>query len=462
MLRLRMTTGGVMTRRLAVLFVAMMTALAAACGSSSHPQSSKPTTPGSTAAPSGEPGVGVTPTGIKLGIALVDFNCIKPYVDGLRFDQDKVYQAFIDDVNDHGGINGRKLEPVYKTYCPIVPAPALAVCTSLTEDAKVFAILGTFVDFSGDAQKCATKQHKRVLLTFVASQEIIDGSPPGLLLTPDITPERRGTITLSLLKREKTLEGKKVGILGEAVTKDRVKKVVEPGVKDLGVETGTTAILSISGTDTMQAQTQLDSFVERWKSEGVNALVMSGDQVTHRQFVQKIRTEIPDIVLVSDTGAFIGYGQDEKKAGVNPNPYEGVLGAEGETGTEHDKGENWKKCSSIYETQTGKKAPVADDVIPLPGGKRDDTYGTIEDACTLVTMFTAIATKAGPTLNNDTWTRTVDTFGSIPVMNSKYGSIKAGKYDANDTFGLVAFDSSIGPKGDIRAVTPVVDVTASG
>ena len=40
----------------------------------------------------------------------------------------------------------------------------------------------------------------------------------------------------------------------------------------------------------------------------------------------------------------------------------------------------------------------------------------------------------------------------------KYGSIHTGKYDADDTFALVKFDSSIPPEGDWSYLSPVEDV----
>ena len=43
----------------------------------------------------------------------------------------------------------------------------------------MFAVVGTFVDFSGDAQTCIAKQQQRVLMTFNLTQAIIDKSPPG-------------------------------------------------------------------------------------------------------------------------------------------------------------------------------------------------------------------------------------------------------------------------------------------
>jgi ABC-type branched-subunit amino acid transport system substrate-binding protein len=449
------------TKSVRVLAAAIAVTVAA-CGASAKTSSKSgaTSTPG-TAAPSGQLGVGVSATTITVGIALVDFNCIKQFVDTLRVDQQQVYQAYIDDVNEHGGINGRKIVAIYKSYCPIQDAPALALCTAFTDDDHVFAVIGTFTDFSGDAQRCVTTTHQRVLLTHVVSQSFIDAAPPGLLITPEVTPERRASIVLGLLKRSGTLNGKTVAVLGEQVTQARVRSVIEPGIKALGVRTGTTAILSIAGADTTAAQSQLDAFIERWKTENVNAVFMVGDQVSNTQFIQKLRAAMPNLLLVSDTDAFGGYAQDAEQAGIKPNPYEGALTAEGLTGAQHDQTSNWKTCVAIYEKQTGKTAPTANEVVNLPGGKHDGTHDTINDACSDITMFAAIARRVGPVLNNANWEKTVSSFGSVPDMENEWGSLHAGKYDADDTFGLAAFDSSIPPKGDFRSITPVVDTGSS-
>ena len=429
------------------LLVAM---LFAACGSSkkSPTASGSSTTAGGTYTPSTAAGVGVTATEIKVGISLVDFDCIKQFVDSIRIDQDKNYQAYIDEVNDQGGINGRKIVPVFHSFCPIGNAEALSLCTQFTEDDKVFAVLGNFVDFSGDAQTCLAKQHHTVLMTFQLSQAILDESPPGLILLPGSTPERIDRVLISLLKKQGTLEGKKIAVLGETTSQKIVKNSVEPELKKLGIPTGTTAILSISGSDTTAAQSQLDSFIERWKTENVSALYITGTQVASQQFVEKVRQEIPDIALVSDISDVLSFGQQEEHVGKNPNPYEGIITAGGPTAHEYTLSDNWKYCSDVFEKQTGKKPPTAEDIVPGPGGKTLDTYGSINDACQLVTMFQDVATKAGKYLNADNWVHTVDTYGPIRnVGGGKYASLTAGKYDVDDTFRLEAYDSSLPPKG---------------
>jgi len=227
------------------------------------------------------------------------------------------------------------------------------------------------------------------------------------------------------------------------------------------VKTGTTGILGINGSaDTTAAQAQLDSFLEKWKGEGVNAIFLSGDEVASEQFVTKIKQEIPKALLISDTTDVRDFARNLVTAGVKPNPYEGILSASGPTPAEYDKSENWKYCADIYEKYTGKKAPDAEEVVKNADGVVLETNGSINDACQQLTMFHDIAEKVGKNLNNANWVKTVNKFGEITNRGSgPYSSLHKGKYDAEDSFHLVAFDSSIGDRGSWRAVTPLKNIS---
>ena len=74
-------------------------------------------------------------------------------------------------------------------------------------------------------------------------------------------------------------------------------------------------------------------------------------------------------------------------------------------------------------------------------------------------MFADIAKRVGKNLNNTNWTNTVNTLGPVKVMNTDFASLHAGKYDADDTYGLVAFDPSIPPNGEWKHVTPTENVS---
>ena len=97
-----------------------------ACGSGTRrPRPLRQTTPPTTGA-SGPEGQVVRQgrdrgTPIKVGVALVDFKQIEQYTDPIRTnaEQKQIYQIYIDNINAHGGINGRKIVPVYKYYSPL-------------------------------------------------------------------------------------------------------------------------------------------------------------------------------------------------------------------------------------------------------------------------------------------------------------------------------------------------------
>jgi hypothetical protein len=409
-------------------------------------------------------GVGVTAHTVKVGVALVNFTCIEQFVNQIRTNQSQVYYAFIKYINAHGGIAGRRVVPDYQSYCPIQNAPALALCTKYTEDAHVFAVMGDFIDDSGDAQTCIAKDHRTVLLTFDLTQAVINQSPPGLIILPGETPERTDSVLISLMKSQHTLVGKKIAVLGELNSQNVVNKSVIPDLKRLGVPMGSTAILDVAGADTSTAQSQLASFIERWKSENVTALYVTGTDVASKQFIESVRQAMPKVMLITDvdTTTIQGYGQQERAAGRNPNPYEGIISAGGPTSSEYDASSNWKHCAAIYKQETGKVAPNGLKVIHAPNGKTLDTYGSINDACQLLTLFQEIGDRVGKNLNDKNWIHAVDHYGPIRDYGAgQYASLHTGKYDDNDTFRLEEFDSKLGPQGEFKALTKLKDVPAS-
>ena len=99
--------------------------------------------------------------------------------------------------------------------------------------------------------------------------------------------------------------------------------------------------------------------------------------------------------------------------------------------------------------------PSPNVVVKLPNGKQNDIYAEVEDACALTNFFATIAKRVGPYLNDTNWVNTVDNFGPIDDTSTIYASIHKGKYDADDTYGLVAYDPTVGAAGDWTHVTPV-------
>src|SRR5436309_2225961 len=70
-------------------------------------------------------------------------------------------RAAIADLNKQGGINGRKVVPVFAAIDPLGTAPAQEACIKLTEDEKVFAVMSFF---NADAPLCFVDSHDTPLL----------------------------------------------------------------------------------------------------------------------------------------------------------------------------------------------------------------------------------------------------------------------------------------------------------
>lgn len=458
-----------MHRRLFVALAVACATIVSACGSTSTTDrsgSARSSVPTRSAVPrvvSTALGTGVTASTVKLGISLVDFTCIEQFVDSIRVNQQQVYQAYIDDINAKGGINGRKIVPDFKTYCPLSSSSDLnvALCTSFADDDKVFAVIGNLTDAANDgsAETCLAKKHKTVLITYILTQQIMNLSPPGMIIYPGTTPERQDRVLLQLLQKQGRLTGKKVAVLAEAATETAVKQVILPSLKQMGVATGTSAYLTISGSDTTAAQAQLASFIERWKSERVNALYVTGIDVASQQFMEKVSQAMPGVTLMTDVGDTAKFAQEEQNKGIHPNPYTGMLMAGGFTAHDYDRSANWQYCAAIYKKYTGKTAPDAETKVPGPAGKTLDTNGSINDACQSLTLFYDIASRVGKYLNADNWVSTVNSYG--PITNrggGPYASLTKGKYDFNDTFQLQSFDPTIPPSGNAKSLTPYENI----
>lgn len=406
---------------------------------------------------------GVTAEAIKIGIVLVDYDAIAFAVDFNRGDQEKIARTFVDAINADGGVGGRRLEPVFVEYPPIPgqePSP-LAVCTQLTEDEEVFAVLGVFIDFTGEGQLCLARDHETVHIGHELEQRWIDEAPPGLLITPDTTKEGRASVLLEVLAEEGTLDGRKVAVVGDQDTEQRVNDLIVAGLEDMGVETGSTAILSIAGEDTSAAQAQLDGFIERWKDEDVDTVFLAGNLVSAKQFVEKIKQEMPDVLLVTDNSSVLGEAQDLTASGADPNPYAGILTSEGATRVERweDPSPALQRCIDIYEEATGEEIVPPGEVTPGPDGKKAEIAVAVEDFCGELTMFEQIAEKAGANLTNDSWVEAVNGFGEIELVTTPKASLCEGKYAAADDARLVEFDPTIGETGDWKPLGEIIDAS---
>jgi ABC-type branched-subunit amino acid transport system substrate-binding protein len=406
---------------------------------------------------------GVTKDAIKVGIAIIDYDSISSYLDYNHGPQQQVAQAFVDYINKNGGVLGRKIVPVYKEYPPIPgrePDP-LSLCTSWAEDDKVFAVLGVFIDFTGQGMLCLSREHHVVHIGHELQQQWIDEAPGGLMLTSDSTKEGSGEVLVNLLTQSGKLKGRKVGALVTKNGEPAVKDVVEPALKANKVSVAPRSVITVTGPYNEVTRAQLDAFIEKWKGEDVDTIFLSGLDASTKSIVSQIKAAMPKVLLVTDADATLEQARDQVAAGVEPNPYEGLLSTTGLTQSERwaKKSPLLQQCVDIYEKASGTTVLGPEDVEVTNDGKKIETNVAVTDFCGELFMFRTIAEKVGPKLTVKNWQKTVDSFGSIDLVPTPIASLCKGKYAATDAYRLVSFDSSLGSSGDWKKVTPIRDAS---
>src|SRR5262249_48704252 len=178
-------------------------------------------------APAGADDSAVTKDKIKLGVSYVDLAAVRQ----ARLNRDhgayvKASQTGIDDINAKGGINGRKIDPVFAAVNPIGTDPAQQACVKLTEDDKVFAVIG---QFQADAPLCYVEQHTTPIVGGTITGENLKRAKAAWYTLEPSDPDV-GLIVDALAKDGVFKKGK-VGIIDAAQEKSVVDKVVMPALR---------------------------------------------------------------------------------------------------------------------------------------------------------------------------------------------------------------------------------------
>jgi len=217
---------------------------------------------------------GVTKDEIKIGITYPDLEAIRSVTNTNHGDYEKSYRAVIADLNKQGGINGRKVVPVFAAIDPLGTAPAQEACIKLTEDEKVFAAMSFF---NADAPLCFVDSHSTPILGGQTTPANL-----GHAKAPWATLEsgaELGPRQIDALANAGALKGK-LGIVAIAdEEQSQLNDVVLPALKQHKLS-GTTAIIDAPSSDPVLNVQQATTIMERFKSDNVKTVLLVGGAVT--------------------------------------------------------------------------------------------------------------------------------------------------------------------------------------
>ena len=339
---------------------------------------------------------GVTKGEIKIGITYPDLDAIRSVTNTNHGDYEESYRAVVDDLNRRGGVNGRKVVPVFAKINPIGDVPAQEACVKLTEDEKVFVAMSFF---NADAPLCFVQSHDTPILGGQTTPKNLAAAK-----APWVTLESGadlGVRQIDALAKAGALKGK-LGIVANAIEEQsQLKDVVLPALKQRGLR-GTTAIIDAPSGDTVANVQQATTIMERFKSDGVKTVLLVGGAVT----------AVVNALSKSDYRPRLVANNARNLASTASNP--ATDPAVVKTAISADSGFIFsdpalKKCFATIEKKTGNKI-----VENVPQGEPQYRVSA-QTACEYIDLFATLATAAGKNLTTESFGKAIDRLKTVTV-----------------------------------------------
>ncbi len=382
---------------------------------------------------------GVTSKFINVVFPLISFGSIQGRFeiesDAEYGEQVKAIHLFVNQINDAGGINGRKINPMIESFDPTSAAGQRSLCLQWTQgNPPVFAVLDGVGAWEGDNQLCVTQEgHTPMLAQWTTTTNWTDAGAPYLWWTGSDDAPILAAVVKWGESSGRLGNGRKVGVVVSDQVADEaayqyyllpdLKKVgITPVVQTVSADLGETA-----GTDSDAALA-----VERFKEEGINSVIplLPENAFTPYLAAETSQNYFPTLLL-SDYQFEIEVG-----LGLIPIPYEKALnGQEGVT-TETLGGID----EPIPESQGGYDPGVSScwttwhKAYPqTPKGNINDDIeeqGPVQGWCQEIKLFAQAATMAGKDLNRRTF---VEAMARIKDFDGGYSPVLS--YGPNKFYG---------------------------
>ena len=373
---------------------------------------------------------GVTATTIKIGVTYVDVNALK--ASGLTLnlgDYKGSYEALANAINAKGGINGRKIEFTFAPINPVGTAPAQAACLQLTEDDKVFAIVGFFLT---SAVLCPVQMHDTAVIGGTQTAQMLEeAKAPWFTVSPGSEVPVKAVDAF----HEKGLLTGKVGVFAQVADQSLVDNQVMPELQKLGVD-AQKAILGAPAGDQAAIISGTQTIAQRFQSEGITKVILVGDSSADWFLGMQDQSYKPQLLISDSTAvqAFLG-NKSTTNTSLLANSVEAQVYS---IGTFQYDEPNMQACFKTLRA-AGVSVPAPD-----PNDPNQKGYTGPEDACSNLTLLEAILQKAGKDLNYATFREAGYTLGAINIPGDPnprhYGPPPA--TDGNPTVQLLYWNES--------------------
>ncbi len=452
----------------ALAVVAAVLVGAAACGSSSP--STSPTTTASTggssaASPSPVSSAststrGITGNTINVVFPVVSLNSLAGQ-EGFASDpeyaeQDKAIDFYVKQINDSGGINGRKINPIIASFDPTNETQMRALCKTWTEGSPAaFAVLDGIGDWTGDDQLCITQEGRTPLIGAwtTVTNWTNEGSPYLWWTGPDQATILQAVVNWGLSAH--LLGGTtKVGIIAGNRASDQLalNDYLIPDLRNAGI-TAVVKTIDSDPDDTATTDSQAPLVVQQLRSAGVTSVI---PLIPFNVFYPVLQAETSQQwypkLLLSDYEESI-----ESALGLIPVPYEKALdGQEGLTTQTLGGGTNPSGYTGPRGYDTGVEAcwtPWHKAYPQIPQGATTDyieQQGPVVGWCQAITLFAKAARDAGPDLNRRSFVTAMSKITNFPGTSTPILSFGPDKRYGPTEYKIVRLHNNVPPSSQCQ------------
>ncbi len=307
------------------------------------------------------------------------------------------YGALIRQINAQGGINGRKIVPVFEPIDPIGTAPAASACSALTEDDKVFAAIGFFQPAD---TACYVDTHDTPLigatLSNAASAQAKAPWFNNVISDNDLIPKE-----MAAFAHEGVFAHKRVALVGDESDTPEVD-LIAPELKKLHVDVVQRAVNSVPDTDQAATDSEYAVMAQKFESAGANVVIAVGDagvswsEALHaNQSTYLPRLIVPDY---ADLETVVSNPANYSAAELN-----GALTAGGTPPPAVEWNDPvMRHC--VATVHAAEPSAVINDPVTATAST-PVTWNAPETACQELALFEDIVKAAGKRLNNATFNR---------------------------------------------------------
>jgi ABC-type branched-subunit amino acid transport system substrate-binding protein len=352
-------------------------------------------------------GPGVTSSTIHIGITYPDLTALRSVINVDPGNYLVAYETLIKQINAQGGINGRKVTPVFAPVNPLGTAPAATACTHLTEDDKVFAVLGFFQPADTG---CYVQTHDTPIIgASLTSTQAAHAKAPWfntVISDSDLIPKE-----MAIFKREGTFVGQKLGVVGTSADQQDMTVVLSV-LHKMKAKVVQTAVNAAPVTDTAAQTQEYSTIASRFQSSGVTAVVAVGDSGNGwPAALQSTQSSYHPRLIASNSVTLDAYVSN--KAGHSQAILKNALTAGGYPPPSlvwNDPA--MKRCIARIQ-KAEPKAPINNPVTSASTTSMN--WVAPEVACQQMALFSDFARTAGKTLNNQTLSKAASSLGHITI-----------------------------------------------